>query len=158
MPLKTFKQPLQKLLAGKGGYYYVEIDAATVAKLPQKKATRLVCTLNKHLQLHCGLSHLGNGNFFIIIAGRHVKTLKVKQGDIISFTLKPDDNPLGIDMPEVVEALLEQDERLKEKFNTFTDGKKRSLLFLVSRIKDIDKQVAAAIDFINRDGRLIRKK
>lgn len=139
---------LQKLPASKGGYYFLEIHAALVEQLPQKRNTRLVCVLDKKVTLHCGFNNLGNGHYFIIIAARHIAKIKKKAGDLVSAMLEPTADPLGIEVPEVLSALLEQDEELKQVYDAMTDGKKRSLVFLIKDMKSVDLQVQKATRFL----------
>ncbi len=106
--------------------------------------------MDNKLSFQCGLNHLGDGNFFIIVSTKNLKAIDRKVGETIQFELKEDPNQLGIDMPETIEILLEQDTELKAKFNKFTDGKKRSILVQTSKIKDIDKQIARTIELINK--------
>ena len=149
-PLRTIQlqQPLLKLEPRRGGSFYLTIPAHVVDQFPKGKQTRLLCTIDERIVLNCGLNHLGNGDFFIIVATRHVKVLGVKPGDTLRFTLEEAPQPLGVDLPEVLEALLEQDEDLAQVFEGMTDGKKRSLVFLLQGSKDVDRQVQKAIQFL----------
>ncbi|MEM7110699.1 MAG: YdeI/OmpD-associated family protein [Bacteroidota bacterium] len=52
-------------------------------------------------------------------------------------------------MPEVLEALLAQDKELNSKFEKLTDGKKRSLIYYTTSVKDLDQQVQKAMAFLN---------
>lgn len=61
-------------------------------------------------------------------------------------------------MPEVLEALLTQDDDLKSIFDKITDGKKRSLIYTILKIKDIDKQVQTSIEFLNKEQFNLNKK
>ena len=54
-------------------------------------------------------------------------------------------------MPEVLSVFLEQDVNAKETFGKLTDGKKRSLIYSVIKIKDLDKQIKIITDFIVRE-------
>jgi uncharacterized protein YdeI (YjbR/CyaY-like superfamily) len=45
--------------------------------------------------------------------------------------------------------LLSQDEDLNKIYNQMSDGKKRSLIFLIKNIKNIDLQVQKTISFLN---------
>lgn len=151
------QQPLLKLEPRKGGYYYLKINKEVVDKMPKQKATRLVISIDESISYSCGLNHLGDGNFFIIVAGKYVKKLQKNEGDRVSFELTEDPNPLGVPMPPVLEALLTQDEELNMKFEKLTDGKKRSLIYYTASVKDIDKQVQKALTFLNDKVRMKRK-
>lgn len=151
------KQQVEKLPKIKGGYFYLTVHAATVEKLPDKKKTRLICTLDDKLVLRCGLNHMGDGNYFIIISGRHMKSINKQAGDIVQYTIEPDPDPLGVEIPEVLEALLTQDDEAKRRFDAFTPGKKRTLIYSMARIKDIDKQVQTAISILNGTHNLYKR-
>ncbi len=143
------KQMIGKLEKRKGGYFFLKVDAEIVNQFEKKRHTRLICKLDNKLSFQCGLNHLGDGNFFIIISTKNLKAIERQAGENIPFELIEDPNPLGINIPETIEILLEQDEELKEKFSKLTDGKKRSILVQTSKIKDIDKQIAKTIELIN---------
>jgi uncharacterized protein YdeI (YjbR/CyaY-like superfamily) len=54
-----------------------------------------------------------------------------------------------VEMPEVLEVILEQDETVKAIFESLTMGKKRNVIFQMNKIKDIDKQVQKTIKLIH---------
>ena len=143
------EQPIRQLEKRKGGYYYLQLAAEVVNEFPQQRATRLVCTLDGRLSFGCGLNHLGDGNFFIIIASRHLKTLAKTDGDRVTVALAEDPNPLGVAVPDVLDALLTQDEAANQRYQQLTDGKKRSLIHRINKLKDIDKQVHTALALLN---------
>lgn len=144
-----FKEPLLKLDPNRGGYFYLTVPAEVAKQFPKGKSTRLICIINEKIELSSGLNHLKNGDFFIIVATRHVKALKKKAGDVVEFTIREDSRPLGVEMPEVLEALLEQDADLAMIFEGLTDGKKRSLIFMIMKLKDVDKQIQNATRFLS---------
>lgn len=152
------KMLLEQLDKRKGGYTYLRIDAMVVDRLSQKNRTRLLCTIDQQLTIHCGLNHLGDGNFFIILGARYLKSLKKKAGDEIHFVIREDPDPLGAPMPEVLEVLLEQEPALKAQFDAFTPGKKRMVIHGILHSKDIDKQVHKATQLITGELRPGRRK
>jgi hypothetical protein len=157
--MKKYKseQIIGQLEKRKGGYFFLKVDAEIVEKFERKRNTRLICKLDNKLSFQCGLNHLGDGNFFIIVSTKNLKAIDRKVGETIQFELKEDPNPLGIDIPETIEVLLEQDTELKDKFYKFTNGKKRSIIVQTSKIKDIDKQIARTIELINNPTLQIHK-
>ncbi len=143
------EQIVQQLDKRKGGYFFLTVDAETADQLTRKKQTRLICRLDHTISFQCGLNHSGDGNFFIIISSKNMKLINRKSGDTIYFEITEDPNPLGVEIPETIQILLEQDDVLKQKFEAFTDGKKRSILIQINKIKAIDKQISRAIELIN---------
>ncbi len=158
--MKVYKdeQTIGQLEKRKGGYFYLTISAEVVDKFKDKRLTRFLCTIDEQLTFQCGLNHLGDGNFFIILGTKNLNTIGKNLGDKLAFELREDPDPLGVKMPEVLEVLLEQDEELKSKFEKLSMGKKRNVIHTVSRIKDIDKQITAAIKIINENSLPRRKK
>jgi len=148
MPHFKFHQPIQQLEKRKGGYFYFKIDASVVNQFEKKRATRLKCIINDLVEFSCGLNHYGDGNFFIIVATKHLKKLKKELGDNVDFEIYEDPNPLGVEVPEVLEVLLVQDEQLKAIYEKLTDGKKRSLIFSINKVKNIDLQVEKITSFL----------
>lgn len=155
----TGEQAIGQLEKIKGGYFYLTIGADIINQFERKRHTRLVCHLDEKISYQCGLNHLGDGNFFIIIAGKHLKQLNKNVGSFVHFKIQEDPNPLGVDVPEVLTALLSQDKNIKDIYDTITDGKKRALIFSILKIKDIDKQVQEIIDFLlNEQQKSIKKR
>jgi hypothetical protein len=126
-------------------------------KFKHKRQTRFLCIIDKKLTFQCGLNHLGDGNFFIILNSKNLKTINKTKGDKLVFELQEDPDPLGIKIPEVLEVLFQQDEELKAKFEILSAGKKRSVIHSISRIKEIDKQIKVPVKAIH-ESLLPRKK
>ncbi len=141
-------QTIKQLPKNRGAYYYVQLDAQTVDTFPLKNKTRLICSLKDQVEFQCGLNHLGDGNFFIILSKSRLEEISMYPGEDLSFTVKQDPNPLGVDMPEVLEVLLEQDAVLKGHFEKLTMGKKRHIIHSINRIKSIDIQINKATTMI----------
>ena len=134
MPHFTFEQPIKQLEKRKGGYYYLTITADIVGKYEKKQATRLQCIIDQKVSFSCGLNHLGDGNYFIV-ATRHVKSLSKQENDVVTFEISEDPNPLGVELPEVLQVLINQYPDAKKIHDSFTDGKKRSLIYSIKVIK-----------------------
>ena len=138
----------------KGGYHYLFVDKKTVDQFPNKNKTRLRCTLNEYT-FPCGLNHLGNGHFFIILGKEKMKKTNTCLGEEVQFILEVDPNPLGIEEPEVLTVLLDQDPEAKKQYDQLTDGKKRSLIFGLLKTKNLDIQVQKILGFLKEQA--IRK-
>jgi hypothetical protein len=152
------EQVIDQLEKRKGGYFYLTIPARFVNQFEQKRQTRLLCTIEEKYTFQCGLNHLGDGNFFIIIGSQKMKDIGRKLGDKIRFEIKQDPNLLGVDIPEVLEAMLEQDEELKSIFENLSLGKQRSVNFAIQKIKSIDKQIEGVRKYIGLVQKPIKRK
>lgn len=154
----TDTQTIRQLEGHKGGYSYLVVPATAVQTFPKPREVRFVCTIDKQFTIQCGLNHLGDGNYFVIVSSKQMKVMGKQVGETVRFTLQQDPDPLGVPMPEVLEALLEQDEALKAQFGALTMGKKRMVIHAMNRVKDLDKQINTAIKGINGELGPRRKK
>lgn len=141
------KSEIKQLDPRKGGYHYLFVDKKVVEELPKKNKTRLRCTLNDYT-FPCGLNHLGDGNFFIILGKEKMAKSHSQTNDHVEFNIIEDPNPLGVALPEVLEVFLAQDPMAEKAYNTLTDGKKRSLIFSLMKTKNVDLQVQKIITFL----------
>ncbi len=87
-----------------------------------------------------------------------MKTLGIEVGKKVDVEIREDPNPLGVEIPEVLFVLLEQDEKIKAIFNKITDGKKRSLIYQIKAIKNINRQVEIAQQFLYLEEQKLLKK
>jgi hypothetical protein len=74
------------------------------------------------LTFQCGLNHLGDCNFFISISTSNLASVQKEVGDNFHFEFSEDLNPLGVDMLQVLETVIEQEEHLKAIFESLTLG------------------------------------
>ena len=138
---------IQLLDPRKGGYHYLFVDKAIVAQFSKLNKTRLRCTLNDYT-FPCGLNHLGNGHFFVILGKEKMIKSGTVLGEEVEFILEEDPNPLGVEEPEVLTVLLEQDPMAKEQYDQLPDGKKRSLIFSLQKTRNLDLQVQKILQFL----------
>lgn len=157
MPTFTFTQPLRQLEKRKGGYYYLSLDADTVNQYEKKKAVRLRCNIDDTIEYSCGLNHMGDGSFFIIVATKILRQLDKELGDQVTFRIFEDPNPLGVEVPEVLEVFLDQDEVAAAIYDQLTDGKKRSLIYTIRPTKNIDKQIEKIQAFLTKEAAKLKK-
>lgn len=141
-------QVIRQLKPKKGGYFFLSVSSEVVRKLPSGRSTRLICTLPNETRFQCGLNHLGDGNFFVIISKKNLDLSDAIPGEEIEFELAIDPNPLGVEVPEILKVLLEQDEVLKSLYDELSDGKKRNIIFGINRIKNVDLQIERACKLI----------
>jgi len=145
------QQTIKQLEKRKGGYFYLKIDAEIINQFSKKRATRMICNIDDKVSYRCGLNHLGDGNFYVIVAGKYLEELNKELGDKVYYRIDEDPDQLGVEMPEVLTVFLEQDLESKAKFDKLTDGKKRSLIYSFVKIKNIDKQIKIIIDFLTKE-------
>jgi uncharacterized protein YdeI (YjbR/CyaY-like superfamily) len=77
----------------------------------------------------------------------YMKNLGLMAGEKVAIEIFEDPNPLGVEIPEVLLVLLEQDPMVAEVWARMTAGRKRTICHATKRIKNVDLQVARALEF-----------
>lgn len=150
--LAQFNTYLEMLDPMRGGYRCVMYDKELIDTFPKKSATRIILDIdNGNIQIQAGIQSFGGGKYFSMIGKTKLGGHTYEQGQAISVTVYLDPNPLGVEIPEVVEALLEQDELIKRTWGKLTDGRKRTICHTVNRTKNIEKQVDKCLEFFEEE-------
>lgn len=157
--LAKFNTYLEMLDPMRGGYRCVMYDKAMIDTFPKKSKTRIILDIDDgNIQIQAGIQSFGGGKYFSMIGKTKLGGHTYEQGQAISVTVYLDPNPLGVEIPEVVEALLEQDQLIKRTWEKLTDGRKRTICHTVYRIKNIDKQVDKCLEFFEEQrAKLVEK-
>lgn len=132
------------------GSHSIVIPSEIAEYFKQKGQDRIHCLAafqDKQLEFHAALRKY-QGNYIISFGKRYQKELGIHPEDEFILTFSEDDSKYGVDMPEEFEAVLNSDPEAKEIFESFSDGKKRSLIYFVLRFKSsqtrIDKSLMVA--------------
>jgi len=92
-----------------------------------------------------GKLHQRNNEILISFGKRYQKELCVTTSDFFQLQIIEDTTTYGVEMPEELSAVLETDVKAFERFNKLTDGKKRSLIYYILRIKNTQTRVDRAL-------------
>ena len=141
------------------GWHFLLVTKDIVAKLGfDGKYRRVVCTINDGEAFQCAL--LPWGDLFYIIVNQK-KRLGMVAGDIVRVLLVKDESKYGLPMPEEFEEVLKQDPDGDRLFHALTAGKQRSILYQLSKPKDIDARIHQALLVVDHlkenDGKIIDK-
>lgn len=78
-----------------------------------------------------------------------MKKYAVEKEDAVEATIELDNSKYGMEVPEELEALLEQDDEGARRFEMLTPGKQRYIIHYVSQVKSSQKKIDRAIILIN---------
>ena len=106
--------------------HYITVATNTVAKLGGTMNVRLLCSINNAAAFQCSLVALGEGGCFI--NNKRMKQFGLKEGDMVHIALEKDTSEYGMEMPEALAALLEQDYKGMHCFQNLTAGKQRYII------------------------------
>jgi len=115
----------------------------------KEEITRFIGTINESLSFPCAILPHGKDYYFIYLNKPTRKKLKLELGDEITVQLEPDTSEYGMPVPEEMRELLLQDVEGEAAFQKLTPGKKRSLLYMVGKLKSPDKRLEKAIIIID---------
>jgi hypothetical protein len=142
------------------GWHFLRFNAAAVSRLKfeDKKSRRVVCTLNGRHTFQCALLPM-SGGFCIIVNKKIRDKLGIIDGDKVTVELTRDDSKYGLPMPKELKEVLRQDREGKRIFHRLTPGKQRTILYYISKPKDIDRRIHYALTIIEHlkknEGRIV---
>lgn len=141
----TFTSPID--LLPKLKIHYVAVPSEIVTALGGI-GSRLECSINNHDFYQCGMTALGGGRAYVALNKKRMKDFGVEKGMEVNVQLKPDESKYGFDMPEELQAVLEQDVQGAAKFESLTDGQKRYIIYYVSQVKSVQLRIDRALTLI----------
>ena len=95
------------------------------------------------------VQHLKDGSRYFSVSGPLRKAAGMELGDSVTVAFKLID-PDKLDIPEELEAILEQDEEARKAWDTLTRGYQRGLILYVTSVKNVDSRIRRALDLLNR--------
>ncbi|WP_299256793.1 YdeI/OmpD-associated family protein [uncultured Aquimarina sp.] len=99
---------------------------------------------NKSVQFHAALQKRKE-LFSVMFSKKYQKQLGVFPSDYFQVQLLEDTSKYGVEMPEELEAVLQSDPEASEIFESFTAGKKRSLIYYVLGFKNSQTRIDKAL-------------
>lgn len=86
-----------------------------------------------------------NEAYFVMFNKGNQKYLGVYPGDFFQMQFFEDTSEHGVDMPEELEAVLSTDLEAQEIFESFTDGKKRGIIYMIAGYKNSQTRIDKAL-------------
>jgi len=95
---------------------------------------------------------------FLLLNTNNVKALRLTIGKKVTIEVESDLSDFGMDMPVELQELFNQDVSAKAYFDELTKGKQRSLIYIVSKVKNthsrLNKALAIADHLNTSNGKL----
>ncbi|MBK8347379.1 MAG: YdeI/OmpD-associated family protein [Saprospiraceae bacterium] len=108
------------------------------------KDRRVVVTINNKTTLHCALMP-NKDTWFIMLNQGMQKQIGVPSGGDLSVVITKDNSRYGMPMPDEFREVLDQDPQADYYFHTLTPGKQRSLIYIISKVKNTDSRIKKAL-------------
>ena len=130
---------LKKFDSNLWGYHF-PVPENIGKEFNQGNNRRVICKINDHFSMQCALMPYSDG-FFILINQDLVKKLGLSIHTKVLLNIEKDHSEYGHQVPESFSILLDQDPEGSQYFEQLSPGKKRSLIYLVSKVKNVDSQL-----------------
>jgi bifunctional DNA-binding transcriptional regulator/antitoxin component of YhaV-PrlF toxin-antitoxin module len=146
------------------GWYFLRFTEKAVAGLEfeDKKSRRVVCTLNSSHTFQCALLPWTKGGFCIVVNKKIRDKLGLVDGSKVKAELAKDESKYGLPMPKELREVLKQDRAGDKLFHALTAGKQRTMLYYISKTKDVDRRIHMSLILVehlkNNEGKIIFPK
>jgi len=131
------------------GAWYLELEEGASAKLNLPPNSRVVMRLGEQ-EIHRALRRSANGYEYVGLSIVMVKKMGIRENAEVTISLKEDTSEYGMDFPEEMQEVMDQDPEGKELFERATLGLQRGLLHYVSSAKGIDTRIKRALHLMQR--------
>lgn len=135
----TFTSTVVRLDTGMR-YHALPVPDEIAAKFKAAGVRRLIAVINGHTFKRALQSHADGGSF-LIVGGDLLKTCGLKLRSTATVSLSPDPEPDALDVPEAFAFVLEQDDEARARWETFTIGRRRSLVHYIAGAKQESTQI-----------------
>jgi hypothetical protein len=122
--------------------------ASALLAMDAKRVIAVVESATAVVEYQCGLIPRGGGKTVIMVNKEHRSTLSIDAGSTVRVTLKKDESKYGLAMPEELAELLKQDSDGERFFHALPEGKRRTLIYAVSSVKNSTRRIERAIAII----------
>lgn len=134
-----FKTKLEKFSDGLYQFHVKVPEEVLEAVKKWRKDKRVICTL-AHLEFYAGIL-VKNGISYVMINKDRRNQLDLHIGEELDCVFRQCENEYGIEVPTSFKTLLAMDKDFSGYFHKLTQGKQRSLLHMIGKIKNEALQV-----------------
>jgi len=125
--------------------YHLLIPQDIVDALTQDGKKRVMCRIDDNEAFHAGFMPDGKSNWFVKLNKERMKSYSLQLAQKVDVILYKDESKYGMEMPEELGELLFQDPEGEHFFESLTDGKKRSLIYIVAKPISSDIKLRKAL-------------
>lgn len=129
--------------------HFIEVPVEIAESLSNKFPARVLVTIHG-ATFHAGVLRRKDGYYLIQMGKATLKKIKASFQDLVEVKIEPDQTTYGYELPEEMEALLEQDEDGRKIWEALNPGMKRSLLHYVNSAKSVDVRIKRSIHILKR--------
>ncbi len=124
--------------------HHVRVPNEYLDQLMDDKHRRVLVHFDEHGPIH--LAILKSKEYWYLLINQQIRNkLKVGPGDELVIKIERDHSEFGHEVPEEFSVMLDQEPEAKEYFDKLTPGKQRSLIYIVSKVKNPESRMKKAL-------------
>lgn len=143
----TFEARL-KTVHGSFTHTILVVPDKIIKALPVKGRVRTKGTMNK-TPFALAIQHKKDGSRFFMVSAQLRREAKIGSGDPVKVSFRVVD-PNIVDVPEELQAVLDQDEDALKIWKKFTPGVQRGLSHYVNSVKNVDSRIKRALEIVEK--------
>jgi hypothetical protein len=124
--------------------YHIPVPDELLPKLMDETHRRVLIWLNQEGPYHMALFK-AKTCWYILINQQLRTKFKLEEGDNVSVKIDRDLSEFGHEVPEEFTVMLDQDEEANTIFRALTPGKQRSLIYLVTKVKNPESRMKKSL-------------
>lgn len=110
---------------------HLRVPSSVAEKLVRSGSRRVLRTLNGCEAHQCALLPFGKGSFVLSVNKKLCDALHLKIGSAVRVGLQRDESKYGLPMPPELKELFRQDKESSRLFHSLTQGRQRTLLYII---------------------------
>ncbi len=137
-----------KTVHGSFTHTIIVVPDKIISSLPIKGRVRTKGMINK-TPFALAIQHKKDGSRYFMVSGQLRREAKIGSGDPVKVRFWLVD-PDRVDIPEELQAVLDQDVEALKRWKTFTPGLQRGLAHYVNAVKNVDSRIKRAMEIMEK--------
>lgn len=128
--------------------YHIPVPDDIAAQMMDGDHRRVLVWIKGEGPFHMALMKV-KSYWYLILNNELKKKLDLETGKKIEVTLERDFSEFGHEVPEEFQVLLDQDEEGNEYFRALSMGKQRSLIYIVTKVKNPESRMKKSLAILH---------
>ncbi len=124
--------------------YHIPVPDGIASQMMDDRHRRVLIWLDGHGPFHMALMR-SKVSWYVLINQEIRHKFHLEEGKEILVRIERDESEFGQDTPEELQVLLDQDEEGNKYFRSLTAGKQRSLVYLVTKVKNPESRMKKSL-------------
>ncbi|MDI1323325.1 MAG: YdeI/OmpD-associated family protein [Algoriphagus sp.] len=129
-------------------HYHIPVPDAIAEKMMDETHRRVLIWIKESGPYHMALMK-AKECWYVLVNQDLRKKLDLNEEKLFSVKIERDHSEFGHEVPDEFQVLLDQDEAGNEYFRSLTPGKQRSLVFIVTTVKNSESRMRKSLAIIH---------